>query len=98
MTVPELLQSAAKTFEERDKTYGSAYKRQGKILTAYFPDGITLKTEDEFCKFALFSMILGKANRWSTAFSNDNQQQDSLHDLAVYAVMLQEIEQSKEKI
>ena len=95
-TVPELLQDAAKTFAERDKVYGSAYKRQGKVLAALFPNGLNLITEEDFCKFALLSMIVGKVNRWTTAFSSRNKHEDSLHDLGIYAFMLQEIEESDE--
>ncbi len=92
MTVQEILRQAAATFLERDQQYGSAYKRQGKVLRDLFPEGLILCTEEDFTKFALFSMIVGKANRWATAFKTGKEQMDSLHDLGVYAFMLQEIE------
>ena len=90
-TLSELLKKAQETFEQRDKEYGSAYQTQGTVLKAYFQNGLHLETAQDFAEFALFSMVVGKANRWAQAFQNGHSHQDSLHDMGVYSFMLEEV-------
>lgn len=87
----DLLQKAADLFEERDKAYGSSYKQFGRIVLAFFPDGITLKTEDDFTRWGLLNMIFSKMNRYCNNFPEDGHP-DSLADMSVYPAMLAEID------
>ena len=87
--VHKILSDAAETFKERDETYGSGYTRYGKILKAYFPNGIKLETEDDFRLFANFVMCICKTNRFAHNLTSGGHA-DSAHDLVVYAAMLEE--------
>lgn len=87
----DLLHKAAELFEERDKAYGSSYKQFGRVVLAFFPDGITLKTEDDFTRWGMLNMIFSKMNRYCNNFSEGGHQ-DSLADMSVYPAMLAEID------
>ncbi|MCK5025182.1 MAG: hypothetical protein KAS15_01225, partial [Nanoarchaeota archaeon] len=87
----DLLHKAAELFEERDRAYGSSYKQFGKVVLAFFPDGITLKTEDDFTRWGVLNMIFSKMNRYCNNFSEGGHP-DSLADMSVYPAMLAEID------
>jgi hypothetical protein len=73
------------TFNERKARYGLNYLMIGKVMAALFPDGYTLKTEDDWNKMHLYLMMMVKATR----LANTNlTHEDSCHDSAVYASML----------
>ena len=55
-------------FIGRNSKYGNAYKKHGKMMISFFPDGIILRTEEDFTRFFLFSMVAGKMNRYTTQF------------------------------
>jgi hypothetical protein len=89
-TVPEILRAAANTFEERNKTYGQNYKQVGPAMVALFPNGVTLRTADEFTRWHMFELIVVKMTR----FANSGlAHEDSIHDAGVYAAMVQSFNQ-----
>jgi len=88
-TVAAILTDAADLYKQRDGTYGSAYKRHGAIIKAFFPNGLELVTEQDFNRFHLFNMCAGKLNRYASTFELGGHV-DSVDDLSVYAAMLQE--------
>ena len=90
-TVPEMLRDAAKIYEERNKMYGDNYKQFGRIMNAMFPRGILLHTPDEHNRFGIFVQMLSKMTRYSENFKKGGHK-DSLDDLAVYTMMLQELD------
>jgi hypothetical protein len=83
--VRELHQLAA-LFEERDKQYGAAYLDVGKVWIALFPNGLTLKTERDFRRACLLMMLIHKLKRYAAGWERGGHD-DSLDDLAVYAMM-----------
>lgn len=87
-TVPEILEAMAATYRERNKTYGNSYKRFGEVMAAMFPEGLTIKGVDDFNRMGIFFMIVGKLTRMS---SGDLLHKDSIHDVAVYSAMLEEL-------
>lgn len=89
--VPKQLKAAAAIYEERSKVYGDDYKRRGIIMKGYFPNGIVLKTEDDFSRYSIFNQLVGKIGRYAEQFKNGGHE-DSLNDLSVYAQMLQELD------
>lgn len=93
-TVPAILRAGAETYEERNAMYGNSYKTHGNIMAAYFPDGLKLETPEQFARYSIFSMILGKMNRYSANFLNGGHL-DSIHDIVVYAAMLEELTEEK---
>jgi hypothetical protein len=73
------------TFNERKARYGLNYLMIGKVMASLFPDGITLKTEEDWNKMHLFLMMMVKATR----LANTNlTHEDSAHDASVYSAML----------
>lgn len=97
MTVLEIFEKAAATFKDRNGQYGAAYLKQGDILAAMFTEGITLKTPDDFRRFCLFTMIIGKMNRYSEVLRKGEVHLDSVHDAGVYSFMLESVDSEMKK-
>ena len=81
-----ILTDALETFKEREKTYGLNYLAIGKVMVILFPDGITLKTEDDHNKFHLFLQAQVKMTRQANTGINHS---DSARDACVYSAMLE---------
>lgn len=80
------MSSMAETFRERGKVYKDNYLRMGGVMTALFPEGIVLKTEQEFIKWHLLDWTIGKLTRFATTGMTHIE---SIHDAAVYLAMLE---------
>src|SRR4249920_3507434 len=86
-TPAEMLAALGELNTARGKTYGP-YSTIGKVMAAYFPNGITLNTPEEHVRFSLFLFMANKLVRLSTHLP-DGVHKDSLDDIAVYAQILQ---------
>lgn len=84
----KILNAMAETFKERNAEYGSNYNAVGEIMVSLFPKGILLKTSEDFVKFHFIDWIVGKLTRFGRT---DMKHIDSLHDMAVYAAMLEDL-------
>lgn len=92
-TVPEALSELAVIHRERAQIYGQNYKEGGQRLAAFFPRGLTLKTSEDFGWFHLFVQLDSKLSRYAQSrMINGEGHADSLSDIAVYALLLQEID------
>lgn len=84
----DILQEMADTFRERNKVYGDNYKRVGEVMKALFPNGVALKTAEDFNRWHLFELQIVKLTR----FANSGlTHRDSIHDEAVYAAMVESL-------
>ena len=84
----DILAEMANTFRERNKVYGDNYKRVGDVMIALFPNGVQLRTAEEFNTWHLFELMIVKLTR----FTNSNlKHKDSIHDAAVYAAMVESL-------
>jgi len=90
----EGLKEAIRLFESRNKEYGEAYKGFGSRVKPFFPNGLTLKTEEDFTRFGALIMMIGKLERYTQNFSKGGHT-DSLMDLSVYSQMLNSIDKDK---
>jgi len=90
------LKKAAETYEERNKVYGDTYKRHGKVTAALFPNGVILKTTEDHNRFGVLTLVIGKLTRYCTNFEKGGHA-DSIHDLGVYAFMLEELDAEQKK-
>jgi hypothetical protein len=100
-TVPDMLREAAGIYEERNKLYGDNYKRFGTIMAALFPDGIARRAgignalgetmPEYFNRVGVLIQIISKLTRYCQNFDRGGHP-DSLDDLAVYSMMLQELD------
>jgi hypothetical protein len=89
-SVPELLRACAITYEERNKLYGDNYKKFGRVMEAMFPEGLQLKSIQDFNRYGIFVQCVSKIMRYGENLSKGGHQ-DSAHDLSVYAAMLEEL-------
>lgn len=93
--VPDQLRKAATIYEERNKLYGNNYKSFGKLIDALFPDGIPSgpieNNAEYYNRVGVLIQLLSKLTRYCANFG-DGGHADSLTDLAVYAIMLAELD------
>lgn len=89
--VPGKLQALVKLYEERNKVYGNDYHENGKLMATLFPNGLTLKTENDFNRYSILIHIVTKLGRYVRNFKKGHE--DSLDDLIVYAAILAELDQ-----
>ena len=95
--VTQELENAAKTFQERNEkygnnSYGGAYKQHGHVMTALFPDGLELVEPEDYNRMGVVNMMVSKLVRYANNF-DEGGHHDSLHDLSVYAAMLNDLDQ-----
>jgi len=84
------LERAHETFKQRGSQYGSSYVQYGQIMKVLFPNGVDLKTEDDFNRMGILNMIVSKLIRYGNMWEKPHK--DSIHDLGVYAFMLEGID------
>jgi hypothetical protein len=73
--------------EERAALYGNDFLRNGAALIGMFPDGLDLRTQSDFTRYALLNQIHTKLMRYASRF-HEGGHADSLDDISVYAQML----------
>lgn len=81
----EILNEMASTFAERNAVYRDNYTRVAPVIKALWPNGVPaeLVTED---RWHLFELLVVKLTRFATSGLTH---QDSIHDAAVYAAMIE---------
>lgn len=85
---PDLMRKAIETFEARS-SYGPAdFKKQGEVMQALFPEGMQTLTVEQCSRFVVLSIIVTKLCRYAE-HAHDNGHDDSIHDIGVYAFILQ---------
>lgn len=93
-TFDKIIKEAKKTHKERAKIYRNTSTKFGDVMVAFFPDGITLATKDEWAEFGIFFQIVSKITRNSEVLIKDKtSHKDSIHDIGVYAFMLEEMQE-----
>lgn len=88
MKPDEILINMGDTFRGRNEIYKDNYITIGDALVKFFPDGIILKTESDFRKFNIVNTIVGKLQRFVNSGLNHV---DSIHDIGVYAAILESL-------
>ena len=84
----KILEEMADTFRERNKVYGDNYKTVGEVMLALFPNGVELKTVEDYNTWHLFELMIVKITRFA---NSDLNHKDSIHDTAVYAAMVESL-------
>lgn len=85
---PDALRAAADLFEQRNKVYGDTWKRFGVPMIGLFPNGVALRTEEDFNRFVTLVNIMTKLARYAENFHRGGHL-DSARDLQVYAAILE---------
>lgn len=96
----ELLSEMADTFRARNKVYGNNYERVGRIMEilhgndAPSPARRLVGTAHQFNIWHLYELMIVKLTR----FANSGlEHRDSIHDMAVYAAMIESLLGTEEK-
>ncbi len=87
-TAADLLLEASNTFRERNAVYGDNYLRVGAVMRELFPDGMQLRTAEEFNKWHLFELMIVKLTRF---VNSGLTHEDSIRDLVVYGSMVESL-------
>jgi len=90
-----VLEEMAETFRQRNIKYKDNWEQVGHMFVTLFPEGITLKTYDDFVKFHFLGWVMGKFSRWVNSGLDGSD--DSLHDAGVYIAMIQAFSHMVEK-
>jgi hypothetical protein len=85
--VTELLIRLGGLFAERNAVYKDNFHMVGRIMAAMFPDGITLKTAEDFDRWHLFELKIVKLSRYAVNYEKGGHE-DSLDDDIVYTAMV----------
>lgn len=82
----DVLDHAAATYRERNAGYKDNAVMVGAVMKALFPHGVTLRNEEDHHAYHLFELLIVKLTRF---VKSDLRHADSIHDLAVYAAMVE---------
>ena len=84
----------SKTFKERNEVYGDNYKMVGELMKVLHPEGFNQQSEEDHELGHLWSLLVVKLSRFAIS---DLKHKDSIHDLAVYAAMIEAILTNREE-
>ena len=93
MRADEILEQAAATYRERNKEYGENYRVFGRVMDALFPDGLTIKGQDEWNRFHLWLLAVVKMTRYVQNFKDGHD--DSILDEIVYLAMTLQLDRER---
>jgi hypothetical protein len=85
LKVPAILRAQIATFTERNRAYGDNWEALGALATL-FPNGVKLRSPEDFIAWHLFEWAFGKLTRFARTGMTHK---DSLHDAAVYLTLLE---------
>ena len=91
MKADEILNSTAHLFRKKREEYGDNYLVIGKLMEALFPDGLEIKTNEEWNRLHLLLLSVVKFSRYAFNYKKGGHR-DSLLDLIVYVAMLDEMD------
>jgi len=95
MRADEILDKAAETYRERNAEYGENYRVFGRVMQALFPDGLTIKGEQEWVRFHLWLLSVVKLTRYVQNWEQGHD--DSLLDDIVYKAMTLQLDGERKK-
>lgn len=86
LTAADILGEMADTYRERNKVYGDNFRIVGKVLADLHPDGATQLSASDHELYHLWSLLVVKLSRFAVGGLTHL---DSIHDLSVYAAMIE---------
>lgn len=87
ITVEKSMLESAKVYADRQIQYGDSYKLVGQIMSILFPEGMNGGILSH-TRLHLVGWMVGKLCRYAISVRHKQCTDDSLKDLAVYAMML----------
>ena len=94
LTVPERLRALADLYEKKNEEYGDAYKNMDSLAMGMGLSALQGPNEERYItwdRLAILCVMMYKMQRYAARIY-DGGHSDSLDDLAVYAMMLREID------
>lgn len=92
--VSQLLGRLKQLYSERNAVYKDNYKMVGRIMAAMFPEGVTLKTVEDFNRWHIFELAIVKLSRYAVQYQTGGHA-DSIEDKIVYLAMLAGIDREQ---
>lgn len=84
----DILDEMAATFRERNAVYGDNAVMVGQVMQVLFPNGVTLKTPEDYHMWHLFELKIVKLTRFAISGLTH---EDSIHDDGVYSAMCERL-------
>ena len=85
-TATDILEEMAATHRQRNVIYKDNNKLVGAVMVAMFPEGVVLKSANDFNRWHNFELIVIKLTR----FANSGLlHKDSIRDAGVYAAIVE---------
>lgn len=86
-SVPERLADASVLYAQRNAVYGDNFRKFGLVMTALFPEGVTIDNVDAWNRLGILIQVVAKLSRYTANFGAGGHA-DSLADTSVYAAIL----------
>jgi len=80
--IADIFDQMSATLRSRAADYGYNASKVADAMAVFFPDGVTLKTAEDYEAWHLFELIIVKLTRF---VNSGLRHQDSIHDMAIYA-------------
>jgi len=84
----DILLDMGRTFKERNALYKDNAVLVGALMAVMFPNGVTLKTPEDFHMWHLFELKIVKLTRF---IKSGLKHEDSIHDDAIYSAMCERL-------
>ncbi len=95
MSAADKLQAAIEKYKQRSSQYGDVFTQVGQIAAILLPSGAACKYSHDHARMQLLLQVIAKLCRYTSHFESGGHQ-DSLHDLIVYAAMLEAMDEKED--
>lgn len=92
--VKETLSEARNVYDERNAVYKDNFRNVGEVIAALFPNGVVLKTAEDFTRWHIFELEIVKLTRYTQNYEQGGHE-DSIKDRIVYLGILNGLDDEK---
>lgn len=87
----QILLDGAETYAVKNAEYGDNFRLFPRVMVALFPEGITLRTYEDWMRMQFFLLKVVKLTRYTQNIDAGGHP-DSIHDDMVYSAMLEAVD------
>lgn len=87
----QILVDGAETYAIKSEEYGESFRCFTRVMVALFPEGVTIRTYEEWMRIQFFLLKVVKLTRY-VQHINSGGHHDSIHDDMVYSAMLEAVD------
>lgn len=95
MSILDGMEKAINIMNSRSSRYNHGYKRIGKILYDFFPNGLELKTAEDFARFQAFTFVIIKMNRYAQKLTSGGDEDSALDAINYSAILFEHTDKGK---